>query len=70
MEILARFNGRKGQITIAQERKTGARLYRVGRLVSTMCVSWCGCSKAHRISFYSVAGAVRLLPSCTTGAVA
>jgi hypothetical protein len=27
MEILGRFNGRKGQITIAQERKTGARLY-------------------------------------------
>lgn len=27
MEILARFNGRNGQITIAQERKTGARLY-------------------------------------------
>jgi len=27
MDILARFNGRNGQITIAQERKTGARLY-------------------------------------------
>jgi hypothetical protein len=27
MEILARFNGRHGQITIAQERNTGARLY-------------------------------------------
>jgi hypothetical protein len=27
MEILARFNGRNGQITIAEERKTGARLY-------------------------------------------
>jgi hypothetical protein len=27
MEILGRFNGRNGQITIAQERKTGARLY-------------------------------------------
>src|SRR5215475_9561657 len=28
-----------------------------GRLVSTMCVSWCACSKAHRISFCSVAAA-------------
>jgi hypothetical protein len=27
MEILGRFDGRNGQITIAQERKTGARLY-------------------------------------------
>jgi hypothetical protein len=27
MEILGRFNGRNGQITIAQERRTGARLY-------------------------------------------
>jgi spermidine synthase len=27
MEILGRFEGRNGQITIAQERKTGARLY-------------------------------------------
>ena len=27
MEILAQFNGRNGQITIAQERNTGARLY-------------------------------------------
>src|SRR5215467_6293457 len=27
MEILGRFNGRNGQITIAQERGTGARLY-------------------------------------------
>src|SRR5262245_8269858 len=27
MDILARFNGRNGQITIVQERKTGARLY-------------------------------------------
>jgi hypothetical protein len=27
MEILGRFKGRNGQITIAQERKTGARLY-------------------------------------------
>ena len=27
MEILDRFDGRNGQITIAQERKTGARLY-------------------------------------------
>ncbi len=27
MEILGRFDGRNGQITVAQERKTGARLY-------------------------------------------
>src|SRR5262245_11838037 len=27
MEILGRFDGRNGQITIAEERKTGARLY-------------------------------------------
>ena len=27
MEILERFNGRNGQITIAEERRTGARLY-------------------------------------------
>ena len=27
MEILGRFDGRKDQITIAEERKTGARLY-------------------------------------------
>jgi hypothetical protein len=27
MEILGRFDGRNGQITIAQERKTGGRLY-------------------------------------------
>ena len=27
MEILGRFNGRNGQITVAQERRTGARLY-------------------------------------------
>jgi hypothetical protein len=27
MEILCRFDGRNGQITIAQERRTGARLY-------------------------------------------
>ena len=27
MEVLARFNGRNGQITVAQERNTGARLY-------------------------------------------
>jgi hypothetical protein len=27
LEILGRFDGRNGQITIAQERKTGARLY-------------------------------------------
>ena len=78
MEILGRFNG---QITIAQERKTGARLYveegvskatfcPAGRQASTTYGSCCGCLKARQTSSSSVAAAARLLQSCTTKVVA